>query len=145
MEADTVVVRTANDELTGTVVATYTNRTDQPVYLGTCGSSSHPGFTMDKEVEGSWVLSYDPVCALDAGPPFEVLPGEARTDTLRLWDTLRPNSLRYFQSPEVSGTYRIVYQVYGCCNSPPGGAVRLGSRLPREEHVSEAFRIALAN
>lgn len=144
VEADTVLMRTANYEMSGTVVATYTNRTDRPVYLGTCGTPDNPGFTMDREAQGRWVLGYDPVCPLTAGPPLEVRPGESRTDTLRLRDNLRPNSYRNFQAPEVPGTYRIAYTVHDCCHTPPGGGVWHGARLPREEHVSEAFRIDVA-
>lgn len=143
--ADTVaIVRTANDELSGTMVATYTNRTDRPVYLGTCGIRDNPGFTMDKAVQGRWVLGYAPLCPLTAGPPLEVRPGESRTDTLRLRDILQPNFYRNFQTPEVPGTYRIAYAVHDCCHTPPGGGVRHGAQLPREEHAWEAFRIDLA-
>lgn len=144
LEADTVVVRTADDELSGTLVATYTNRTGRPVYLGTCGTRDSPGFTMDKQVGGRWVLGYDPVCPLTAGPPLEVRPGESRIDTLRLRDILRPNFYRNFQTPEVPGTYRVAYTAHDCCRTAPGGGVRHGARLPREEHASEAFRIDLA-
>lgn len=144
VEADTVVVRTTNDELSGTIVATYTNRTDRPVYLGTCAIRGKPSFTMDKEAHGRWVLGYAPVCPLTTDPPLEVRPGESRIDTLRLRDILRPSFYRSFQTPEVPGTYRIAYTVHDCCHTPPGGGVRHGAQLPREEHVSDAFRIDLA-
>jgi hypothetical protein len=143
VEVDTVVIRSASDELSGMIVATYTNRTDRPVYLGTCDIRDNPGFTMDKKAQDRWVLSYDPICPLTAGPPLEVRPGESRTDTLRLRDSLRPNAYRNFQTPEVPGTYRVAYSVHNCCHTAPGGSVRHGARLPREEHVSEPFRIEL--
>lgn len=140
-QSDTAVLRAFSDSVSGSVVATYTNRTSAPVYLGRCGTSRHPGVVLDKEIEGAWSLSYDPVCAMIGAPPLEVRPGESRTDTLPLWDYRLPHSYPNFKSPEIPGTYRIVYEVYDCCSTPPGGGVRFGPPLPREGQVSEAFRI----
>ncbi len=140
-ESDTAVLHVFDDRVTGSIVATYTNRTSTPVYLGRCGTSRHPGFVLDKENGGTWTLSYDPICDLIGTPPLEVRPCESRTDTLPVWSSRLPHVLPYFQSPEVTGTYRIVYRAYDCCSTPPGGAARHGKQLPREGHVSDAFRI----
>lgn len=140
-KSDTTVLRLFSERVSGSVVATYTNRTSAPVYLGRCGTSHHPGFVLDKEVEGAWSLSYNPVCAMIGAPPLEVRPGESRTDTLPLWHFTLPQAYQNFNSPEIPGTYRIVYEAYDCCSTPPGGGVRYGKPLPREGLVSEAFRI----
>ena len=138
--SDTAVLHVGSDSVAGTIVATYTNLTKNPVYLGLCGRT-WPDFKLDRDAAGRWVPGYEPVCMLSSDPPLEVRPGESRTDTLPLWDSRLPHAYHRFQSPEITGTYRIVYTAHDCCRTPPGGAVRHGTRLPKKGHVSEPFRI----
>jgi len=72
-------------------------------------------------------------------PPLEVRPAESRTDTLSLWDLRGEHSYHRFQSPEITGTYRIVYRAYDCCSTPPGGVVRHGTPFRRKDMYRTLF------
>jgi hypothetical protein len=143
-ERDVAVLRAADEKFyKGAIVATYTNPTDRTVYLGRCGHSTYPGFTLDKMLASGWTLSYDPICDMVGVPPIEVPPGGSRTDTLPLWETRRPNVYPNFHTGEIPGTYRIAYEVYGKYLDRDGNR-SLSDRLPRGEHASARIRIELA-
>ncbi len=128
--------------LRASIVATYTNYGDRPVYLGRCGFSPEPHFVLEKNIGEDWTVAYSPICDMVLAPPFEVQPGEVRTDTLELYDFDSPNMYRYFRVHSIPGTYRIVYKIYDCCPTKKGGSPRLGSLLPKTARVSYNFALA---
>ena len=119
------------------IVATFTNRTAETVYLHPCGQSQ-PSFMLEKWDGRAWRAAYTPACPmlLMLDPP-RVAPGASRTDTARVRASLAPNTMPRFSIDPITGTYRLVYaQAYRTW--PSGGP---GELLPEAQRVSAAFRI----
>lgn len=105
-----------------TVVATYANRSEAPVYLTRCNPDDpHPVYGVRLVGAGPiggpkpWRAAYDPIWACGGHDrPIVVRPGEARVDTLRLsgpnvWDgvTHQPDGV-------LEGRFQLSYQAYAC-------------------------------
>lgn len=92
--------------------ATYINRTDKPVYLAPCGEEDDsPGFSLEKRTNGAWRPVYGTVCALGAGVPVEVKPGERYSTRLEVAGNREPNNFPCFRVKRIPGTYRLVLSV----------------------------------
>ncbi|HEX2093846.1 MAG TPA: hypothetical protein VHG28_15695, partial [Longimicrobiaceae bacterium] len=79
------------DRIELTIVATYRNRSDRPIYVVTCGGPG-PLAGIEKQVDGRWKLVYSPLCA-DEPKPLVVAPGGVRMDTLQFVSYDAPNVL----------------------------------------------------
>lgn len=126
----------SGDELR--IVATYTNPTDQLVYLGRCGTRP-PSFIIEKQQANQWVRAYEPACEMILIPEPVVLgAGESRTDTLLLYTHRERNRIPRFEVDQLSGDYRIVYDVYRTWTPE---ASTPGEPLPSPDRTSNVFRL----
>ena len=131
-------VRRTGDAIELDIVATFTNRTADAVYLHPCGRSQ-PSFFLEKWIDGAWKAAYSPPCpALLMLDPPRVAPGASRTDTARVRASTAPNRFPRFELDPVGGDYRLVYaQAYASWQASGGP----GDLLPLERRVSAPFRI----
>jgi hypothetical protein len=92
--------------------ATYINRIDEPVYLAPCGEEGgSPGFSLEKRINGVWYPVYGTVCALGAGVPVEVKPGERYSTRFEVAGNREPNNFPRFRVKRIPGIYRLVLSV----------------------------------
>ena len=131
-----------------TVVATFTNRTRDTLFLHPCAQAPpYPlAISLQRREDGKWHTVVGPVCTLVLmfNPP-RLLPGQFRTDTVRLQGSRHPNDLPGFSPGPIAGSYRLIYsQVYRKWyprNPPPEARDRLGELLPDSLLVSNTFRV----
>ena len=140
VEHDTYRVRRVRDGevLELTIVATYTNRTADTIVVHPC-YERRQAVALEKWVDGEWKSAFGQACPdiLDRGAP-RLAPGASRTDTSLIFATLRPNTEPRFELATVPGLYRMVYWgVHG----PARADGRLGALLPKEQRVSNPFRV----
>ncbi|MDQ3699229.1 MAG: hypothetical protein M3373_14585 [Gemmatimonadota bacterium] len=134
----TYQLRRTADGLEVDIVATFTNRAADTVFLHPCGRVQ-PSFMLERWMDGEWRPALAPPCpAILMLDPPRVAPGESRTDTARVRAFTSPDAAPRFEIEPVAGTYRLVYaQAYGSWREGEGG----GELLPLEQRVSGAFRI----
>lgn len=125
------------------VVATLTNRTRDTLFLHPC--QQQPPFPLkvhlEKRVDSTWRSAWGPVCfnVLILEPP-RLAPGQSRTDTIRVWGSLKPHEYPDFAAGPVGGIYRLVYSwVYRTWD--PHRRPVLGERLADSLLVSNEFRV----
>ena len=136
------------DAVTLVVIATFTNRTQDTLVLHPC--VQRPPYPLvvrlQREVGGVWRTALGPTCtlALMLNPP-RLLPGQARTDTVRLKGWRRPNVMPQFPSGPIGGQYRLaysdVYRKWYPDGPPPGAKNNLGEPLADSLLVSNPFQI----
>lgn len=137
-DRDVYQVRRTPDAIELDILATFTNRTADTVYLHPCGRSQ-PSYLLEKWVSTEWQPAFSPPCpALLMLDPPRVAPGASRTDTARVRASLRPNTSPRFDMEPAAGTYRLVYaQAYGSWRANQGP----GELLPLAMRTSRSFRI----
>ncbi len=130
--------RRTGDAIGLDIVATFTNRTGDTVYLHPCGQVQ-PSFFLEKWVDGAWKPAYSPPCpAILMLDPPRVAPGASRTDTAHVRASTAANSFPRFELDSLAGSYRLVYaQAYGSWRPNEGP----GELLPLERRASAPFRI----
>jgi hypothetical protein len=130
-----------------TVVVTLTNRTRDTLFVHPC--QQHPLFPPVVRLErrtgdGEWRTVWGPACfqVLLLEPP-RVAPGQSRTDTVRVFGSLKPNEYPGFPAGPVAGTYRLVYgDVYRTWYANRRPRPRsLGELLPDSLLVSNEFAV----
>jgi hypothetical protein len=145
-ESYRAVVTEAAVELT--VVATLTNGTPDKLTLHPC--LQRPPYPLNVSLQryqhGKWTTVLGLMCAdvLILDPP-RLLPGQSRTDTVRLRGFFAENMDPHFPQGPVTGVYRLIYSdVYRTWNedstNPPDRSP-LGERLSDSLLVSNPFRV----
>jgi hypothetical protein len=147
-EAKTYRARVTESAVTLVVIATFTNTTSDTLALHPCVQHSpYPlAISLQRREDGKWRTVLAPVCTLMLmfSPP-RLLPGQARTDTVRLQGSRDPNTLPGWSPGPIAGSYRLAYsQVYRrwyVRNPPPDARNRLGEPLADSLLVSNTFRV----
>jgi hypothetical protein len=131
-----------------TVVTTLTNRTRDTLFVHPC--QQHPPFPPVVRLErrtgdGEWRTVWGPACfqVLLLEPP-RITPGESRTDTIRVFGSLKPNEYPGFPPGPVAGTYRLGYRdVYRTWHArhPDRRRRSFGELLPDSLLVSNEFAV----
>jgi hypothetical protein len=147
-EAEAYRARVTPTAVTLTIVSTFTNTTQDTVILHPC--AQHPPYplavSLQRRENGDWRTVLSPVCTLMlmSNPP-RLLPGQARTDTVRLEGSRTPNTFPQFPPGSVAGIYRLayssVYRRWYQGNPPPDARNRLGEPLADSLLVSNPFRV----
>jgi hypothetical protein len=134
---DTTVVMPADTAwyLHFTIGMTYTNRSDRPVYLATCGGPHPP--RLERLVDGDWVAAYEPPHLLCIGPYIEIASEAAYAWDFRIngyepRSRVRPSWLLR----DVDGTYRVNWWST-VRMAPDVGA----DPVPLPQRISNAFRV----
>jgi hypothetical protein len=130
------------------VVATFTNVTRDTLWLHPCVQQRPypPVVTLERQEAGAWRAVWGPVCtsALMLDPP-RLLPGESRTDTVRVWGARTAHTLPDFPAGPVAGAYRLVYGAVYRRWHPlgPGTGTEdaLGERVPAGLLASNTFQL----
>lgn len=148
VQAEVYRVRVTASAVTLTIVSTFTNRTQDTLTLHPC--AQHPPYplavSLQRREDGVWRTVLSPVCtlALMLDPP-RLLPGQARTDTVRLEGSRTPNTFPQFPAGSVAGLYRLayssVYRRWYPENPPPNARNSLGEPLADSLLVSNPFRV----
>jgi hypothetical protein len=128
---------TTADPVSFTIMATYTNNAPIVRYVARCGGQP-PAFSLEKKTLGVWRRVYQPLCPQVVSVPLEVVPGESVTETLVVHGWRVANGLPRFESREIPGEYRLVYEITTRSASAPAG----GELLPKRERISNVFRIS---
>jgi len=89
---------------------TIKNYSDEELILGHC--AMNPGFTLEKKIDGEWIVPYNLMCAA-IGQPFHIKIGEVFKDTFHF--PLIANSLH-----KVEGTYRLKLHLRRASEETPG-------------------------
>ncbi len=137
-DADSYTLAPPSGPATLSIVATYTNDTDQVVFIEPCGGGAP--FSLQKQVDGQWQLAYSPICPMILVPPLEIAAGESYTDTLEIREPREANVAPSFSVAPIAGTYRLVYSIYGTWTGDTPGA-GLGEQLSEERRVSNEFEV----
>jgi hypothetical protein len=147
-EAGAYRAKVTSSAVTLTVVSTFTNMTPDTLVLHPCAQAPpYPlAVSLQRSEGGVWRTVLSPVCtlALMLNPP-RLLPGQARTDTVRLQGLRTPNTFPQFPSGPVAGLYRLayssVYRKWYPQNPPPNARNNLGEPLADSLLVSNPFRV----
>ncbi len=126
------------DVLELTITATFTNRTADTIVLHPC-YDRRPAVALEKWVNGEWRSAVSQACPdiLERDAP-RLGPADSRTDTVVLSASFRSDTEPRFGLGAVPGLYRMVYwRVHRDWEAYD----RLGSLLPKELRVSNAFRV----
>jgi hypothetical protein len=117
----------------------YTNTRARAVYLPTCHGVHPP--VLEKWVQGAWIETYAQVVPACLGPPEVIGPGEAYHYAFDILAAPRgSNRAPQFTVPEIPGSYRLVWDIYGTW-TPSGAEPGLGRKLQLEARVSNAFQL----
>jgi hypothetical protein len=119
----------------------YANRSGGPYYLVNCGGSYF--YVLEKFVEGRWVVSWGPILPLCLSPVIRINAGATLADTVGIFAGF-PGTKNgpQFQMPDPQGVYRIVVEAL---RSFDEDARPFGPMLPREQRVSNEFRLVTAD
>jgi hypothetical protein len=147
-EAEAYRASVTSTGVTLTVVSTFANLTGDTLVLHPCAQRPpYPlAVSLQRNDGGVWRTVLSPVCtlALMLNPP-RLLPGQARTDTVRLQGLRTPNTFPQFPPGPVAGLYRLayssVYRKWYPRNPPPGARNSLGEPLADSLLVSNPFRV----
>lgn len=124
-----------------TVVATYTNRTSQSVYIATCGEGGEPVHGLERFANGRWEQVYGASsCAAEApAVSTEVEPDGSLVTTfeIRSYDDV-PTTAGILNAEALPGVFRFNYYSVA---STPGREV--DDQLPEAARVSNAFELLL--
>jgi hypothetical protein len=126
--------------------ASYTNRTGAAVYLPTCVTPSQP--TLEKKVEGKWVVAFAWGERSCLGEPVRIEPGATYQDVFHVEASLTDNDSdsSRLRVKEIAGTYRLVRRFY---KTDPrtwlsGGYGRdpyISQLLPLRDRISNEFKL----
>ncbi len=103
-----------DDEINALVVSmrvSYTNPTGSTAYLRKC-SNEKPIPVLQKLDSTGWINALEPVCYTRLVPPIRVEPRKTYTQAVALQSSLYPNTYPRFSVNEISGTYRLLYEIY---------------------------------
>ncbi len=119
-----------------TILMTYTNRSDRPVYMGMCGGPFVP--VLERLVNGSWETAYSPPQTACGGVGNRIDPGEVYSDyRFQVLGHDRKSDVRPSWLPdEVDGSYR-VHWFLSLFTEPDWRA----DQVPLEERVSNTFQL----
>lgn len=110
---------------------TYTNVTDQTVYLLGCYHPSRP--VLMKQEEEQWVTAYAAIELMCLSPPWVIRPREVFRDTLHVYGILPGHNAGPTFDTEIDGTYRLERTVY---MDPEGNKL-----LPDSLRISNLFTL----
>lgn len=112
IEPDKDVYIIDSDEDVLEITYSYVNKSNRTLYPGSCLGKA--AGTLEKLVDGEWILAYGPVCPSVLRPPISVEGGEQLKGTIQLshitWDPEWNNVSWY--GGGIEGTYRIPEKVY---------------------------------
>jgi hypothetical protein len=129
-------VRTTSEAHELTIGVTFTNGTGGTTYIPTCRAPFPP--VLQRWNGDQWVTVFSPVVAMCLGPPVVIPAGSTYHYSYRVMGSRRPNTYPRFETSEISGTYRLVWQILGSW-TPDGPEPGLGVELPLEQRVSNSF------
>jgi len=139
--ADEYVLETTSVGWQTEIGFVYVNRSDGPYYLVNCGGSYF--YVLEKLVEGRWVVNWGPVLPLCLSPVIRIDAGATFADTLGIFGGFPgTNFSPKFQLADPEGVYRIVVEAL---RSFDEDARPFGPMLPREQRVSNEFRLVIAD
>jgi hypothetical protein len=119
---------------------TYHNTTEKTVYLVNCRQAVEA--SLEKRVDGRWVLAWGGVYAACLSPAIEIAAGTVYADTMIVVD-YQGGAPRFTVDP-IDGTYRIVLSststVHNYDDSYRGGA--WGDPLPVANRISNEFALS---
>ena len=108
--ADVVEARVGDPFITFEVPVTYTNTTDETAYFGGCARPDPP--SVQKRVDGDWVLAYNPIVQLCLSTPLPIAPGESLEYVLHAAAAVPGTRAGpEWRVGEVPGTYRLLWRV----------------------------------
>jgi hypothetical protein len=120
---------------------TYANQSDGIYYLVNCNGAY--GFHLEKWIEDRWVLAYFPVLPACLSPVIRISPGTVFSSSIPVFAGFPGNNWHpKFEIADPEGTYRIVLDVL---SSYDQNAYPFGTEVPRENRVSNEFRIVTAD
>lgn len=91
---------------------------------------------------GQWIHAHSLIChGFESDTPSRVPPGGTFTSKLSIFYTRVPNSQTGFELEEFSGTYRLVYRIDRRAGSDWQANRGLTGPLPKEQRVSNPFRL----
>jgi hypothetical protein len=131
--------------VTYTIEVSYTNTTDESVYLVPCsGTPPPPARQLERFDGGQWQFNYRPFCRTGPGPvpATEVEPNEGFTADLILdiYTTRTPENYGYplLGTDIMTGVNRFVFDIVASVDE---NGVANGDLLPLEQRVSNAFEL----
>ena len=137
-----------NDAIRLTIVASFTNATNDTLTLHPC--RQHPPYPLAVHLErlegNQWQVALVGICtrALMRNPPT-LPPGAVRVDTLRFWGSRLPNTFPAFRAGPLPGLYRLhysdIYRKWYPHDPPPNANNRIGEELPDSLRLSNVFRV----
>lgn len=118
----------------------YLNREAGTRYPDWCviGPSRYFGHTLEKWDGSQWRVVKRPICAAVLQAPRAIGPGEMATDSISVAASRRLNTVPYWYTARITGSYRFVGKVYMSTTSSPPFITNLA---PLEEQVSAPFRL----
>ncbi len=121
-----------------TVTATYSNTTDESVYLIPCGFEP-PVYSLERFDGNTWRKSgYSLACPAVLAPSVEVASGTSLSATLQLDAFRLPNSYPQLGSDLMPGVHRLVFAITASVDDEGFANDEL---LPLEQRVSNAFEL----
>jgi hypothetical protein len=139
--ADEYLLETTSIGWRTEIAIVYANRSDGPYYLVNCGGSYF--FRLEKLVEDRWVLAWGPILPLCLSPVIRIDAGATFADTLGIFGGFPgTNTAPQFQMADPDGVYRIVVETLSSFDED---ARPFGPMLPREQRVSNEFRLVTAD
>lgn len=131
--------------VTYTIEVSYTNTTDESIYLLPCsGTPPPPARQLERFDGGQWQFNYRPFCRTGPGPvpATEVEPNEGFTADLILdiYTTRTPENYGYplLGTDIMTGVNRFVFDIVASVDE---NGVANGDLLPLEQRVSNAFEL----
>jgi hypothetical protein len=119
----------------------YANRSDGPYFLPNCGGSYD--YVLEKLVEDRWVVAWGPILPACQSPVIRIDAGAALADTIGVFAGFPGTRFHpQFQMANPEGVYRIMVATLG---SYDGDRYPFGDRIPREQRVSNEFRLVTAD
>ena len=139
--ADEYVLETTSIGWQTEISFVYANRSNGPYYLVNCGGSY--GFSLEKWVEDRWAFAWAPTLPLCLSPVIRIDSRATFPDTLGIFGGFPGTNFGpQFQMANPEGVYRIVLETLSSFDEE---ARPFGALIPREQRVSNEFRLATAN
>jgi hypothetical protein len=139
--ADEYVLETTSVGWQTEISFVYANRSDGHYYLVNCGGSYF--FRLEKRIEDRWVFAWGPVLPLCLSPVIRIDAGATFADTLGIFGGFPgTNFSPKFQMADPQGLYRIVVEALSSFDEDERP---FGPMIPREQRVSNEFRLVIAD
>ena len=139
--ADEYVLETTSIGWETQIPFTYVNRSAGPYYLVNCNGAY--GFHLEKWIDGRWVLAYTPVLPACLSPVIRIDAGSLFPSSIAVFAGFPGTNWHpKFQIADPEGTYRIVLEAL---QSYDESGFPFGTDVPREERVSNEFRLGTAD